>query len=510
MKAAVEESNASPVRGIDMMSPFDSPTHDLAIFRIDMAKFVPSWDEDEPNGSSPKRRLARLVVNSEIWGFHDSLIEFDSLAQAISWRCAVFPTLPVPNVVYNDMSSDEAMTQLAFTGCACHYTRRIDLENPSDCTIPESKSLKGVRYVNDMTGLSMFRVRKPFERYGAAAFFDDNFQIIAIYWSHGSRLVRKGDQFWEHVKYVWRSSFFALITISDHLISSHMIEGNAFVSASRKHLPSTHPLRIFIKPFTYHTVSINYQAAISLVNKRGLVNRIWAFDYDEFLKVCDYISIHYRFRKLPEFIPSSMTPEAAGMSHDEWDKIYPIYHDLHAFWDIIRDYVADFFKINYNLSSANGYDHLPNDDNIMNFIYEICKQLGISGINSLNDLIDLLAQLIASSTGMHEHVGQISDYMTNPQFIGAKLQEGKEIQNVQTYTQILILSVLTGLPMPGILEDWSHLIERNRYYSENLNSYRTFKKRLQDLSENIDARNKIRKYPFQSFNPKYIECSTSI
>ncbi|CAF0840551.1 unnamed protein product [Rotaria sordida] len=510
MQLAINESNSFPPRAIDIRPPFDLPTHDLGMFRIDMAKFVPSWDEDQPNGSPLLRRLVRWLINQNIWGFRDSLIEFDTPEQALAWRSKMFPALPIPNVVYTDMLSDEAMTQLAFAGCACHYTQRVEQREQSGHSIPEGKLLNDAVYVNDMTGLSTFSVRKSFERYGAAAYFDKDFQIIGIYWSHDSRLVKKDDQFWDHAKYVWRSSFFAYITIGDHLISTHMIESNAFVSASRKHLPVDHPLRIFIKPFTYHTVSINYLAALSLVNKGGLVHRIWAFDYDEFLKVCDYISIHYKFRTLPNFIPKSMYPNKNDRTDDEWDKIYPIYHDLNAYWNIIQKYVKNFFKINYNLSIDNGNDHLPNDSYIRNFIYEICKQLGISGITSLQHFIDVLSQLIAASTGIHEHVGQISDYMTDPRFIGAKLQQGKEMQNIQTYSQILVLSVITGLRMPGLLEDWSHLIERNRYYSQNLQNYQTFKKELKELSNDIDSRNKIRKYPFQSFNPKYMECSTSV
>jgi hypothetical protein len=100
--------------------------------------------------------------------------------------------------------------------------------------------------------------------------------------------------------------------------------------------------------------------------------------------------------------------------------------------------------------------------------------------------------------------------MVDPRFIGAKLQEGKEMQNIQTYSQILVLSMLTGLRMPGLLEDWSHLIDHDQNYSENLKNYKKFKKNLQDLSEDIDRRNEKRNYPFQSFNPKYMECSTSV
>ena len=356
-----------------------------------------------------------------------------------------------------------------------------------------------------MTGLAIFRVRDPFERYGAAAYFDKQLQIIAIYWSHASRLVRKGDASWEHAKYVWRSSCFAYITIRDHLIVTHMMECNAFVSASREHLPVDHPLRTFIKPFTYHTVSVNYQAAMSLVNNRGLVHRIWAFDYDEFLHLCDYIMMNYKFRLLPDLISKSMSPQKNDRTDDQWDRVYPIYHDLNAFWAIVRKYVKNFFQINYHASVES--DDLPNDPALVEFIHGISKQLGIGNVTSLEHLVDVLSQLIAAGTGIHEHVGQISDYMFDPRFVGAKLQEGKEIQNIQTYSQILVLSVITGLRMPGLLEDWSHLIEHSE---QNLVNYRKFKAELEELSAEIDSRNRVRTFPFQSFNPRYMECSTSV
>jgi hypothetical protein len=286
-----------------------------------------------------------------------------------------------------------------------------------------------------------------------------------------------------------------------------MIECNTFANASRQCLPINHPLRIFIKPFTYHTISINYQAAMSLINERGLVHRIWAFDYDEFLKVCDSISMNYRFCLLPDFISQTMHPDKNNKTEYEWDKIYPIYHDLNALWKIIQKYVTNFFHINYSENLEK--DDLPHDLHMTEFINEICKQLGIASVTSLRHFIDILSQLIASGTAIHEQVGQISDYLIDPRFVGGKLQEGKEIQNIQTYSQILVLTTVTGLHMPGLLQDWSHIIEHDQYYSENLKNYRNFKRDLRELSGKIDFLNKTRNYPFESFNPKYMRCSTS-
>jgi hypothetical protein len=43
--------------------------------------------------------------------------------------------------------------------------------------------------------------------------------------------------------------------------------------------------------------------------------------------------------------------------------------------------------------------------------------------------------------------------MLDPRFIGPKLEEDKEMQNIPTYTQILALTVITGFCMPGLLEN---------------------------------------------------------
>ncbi len=64
--------------------------------------------------------------------------------------------------------------------------------------------------------------------------------------------------------------------------------------------------------------------------------------------------------------------------------------------------------------------------------------------------------------------------------------------------------------MPGLLEDWSHLIEHDHNYDENLKNYRNFKRELRALSQDINCHNKVRIDPFESFNLKYMKCSRSV
>lgn len=497
MNIAIEQATRHPARAIDMCQP--KYKNKLGMIRLPIGKLIPSWDEDFPRGATVFRRFVRWLMNKNLWQFSDDLFEFDSIEQAIQWRLKMFSSLAAPNVIFHDVDSDKTMTQLAFSGCACHYTCR--LEKPID-------ELPQAIYVNDMTCLARFNVRKPFERYGAAAYFDENCRPIAIYWSHACRLVKRGEQFWEHVKFVWRSSCFAYITICDHLLVTHMIETNTLVSTTRQHLPHHHRLRAFLKPFTYHTITINHQASISLINQFGLVHRTWAFNYDEYLKLNDYILMNYRFRLLPDYLSTTMSPKANHKTADEWDRIYPIYHDLNSFWKIVRNYVKCFFEINYS-SIVSLDEQLPDDVYLRDFANELAKQLGIEKLISLNDLIDVLTQLIACSIGFHELVGQSSDYLLDPRFIGMKLEENKQIQNVQTYSQALILSVVTSLRMPNLFDNWTHLIGHDEFYLNNLHNYENFKRDLEELSQEIDSRNKIRNYPFESFNPKFMDCSTS-
>ena len=158
-------------------------------------------------------------------------------------------------------------------------------------------------------------------------------------------------------------------------------------------------------------------------------------------------------------------------------------------------------------------DTLPAD--LTDFASELSKQLGLTQITSRKALIRVLAQLICATTGIHEHVGQVSDYMLDPRFVCTKLRRDEGMNTVQSYTQVLTLAALTGLKMPGLLEDWSHLVPHNdgSLSHAHLLNYRKFRLQLVLLSRHIDRLNadrNARRYPFQSFNPRFMEVSVSV
>ncbi|CAF1385248.1 unnamed protein product [Adineta steineri] len=100
--------------------------------------------------------------------------------------------MPSPNNPQWCVDSDELMSRFAFFGLACHHTRKLDsgMESIELHTATLTHSiLRSAHYVRDMTALSLFAIRAPFDRYGAAAYFDRKRRLIGIYLSHHDELV---------------------------------------------------------------------------------------------------------------------------------------------------------------------------------------------------------------------------------------------------------------------------------------------------------------------------------
>ena len=600
---ALKGWNAKPPRAIDISEPSNLPTQQLHLKRVDAARFSATWDEDNPSSWRFHFQLVNKILNSKLWPLEDHHLQFNSTDDMIAWRCKHFPWMPAPNNPQWYGDSDELMSRFAFFGLACHHTRKLDSneEEMELHTATLARSLvKSAYYVNDMTALSLFAVRAPFDRYGAAAYFDRERRLIGIYLSHREELVlplsnaRGLDNEWTYAKYMWRSSALAMVTIRDHLLTTHFIESNTLTNISRQFLPAGHPLRGFLKPFTYRTVTVNYSAATSLVNQGGLCHRIWGFEYDEFLKLCDYVIAHYRFRIMPDWIADNMklehnrspqaecnkqrhqtthakedtnsyavsgscpkcgfTPtdsselhngideasesnEVSDIDRSEWVKHYPIAEDLPEFWKIMRDYVRRFFELEYGREGST--EELRKDKRFTErtfmgepcerqFISELCKPLGLNGIPSRAHLIDVVTQLMCACTGIHEHVGHVGDYLFDPSFIGTKLRRDlpSMLPSVQNYSLMLVLTVLTGMKMPGLMEDWSHLIPRvatdgpqgqspsimtEDQVRSHLDNYYLFKQQLAERAAKIDERHRLPDtFPFESFNPSFMECSVSV
>merc|ERR1712087_712273 len=348
---------------------------------------------------------------------------------------------------------------------------------------------------------NQFRVKPGYEQYGAIAYFDVKCAVIAIYWCHANRMVMPRDKDWEHAKYVWRSTFLAIVTIKDHLFETHMVESNGLNVATIEELPPTHPLRHFLKPFTFRTTTINQRATKSLMNEKGLVHRIWAFDYAQVLEIFAFASKHYTFRTIPERVHPSMKKVD--------DSVFGFHADAMAFWRVMRKYVAGFLAIYF----ADG-EAILRDQHVKAFALRLSQGLKLRPFECNTEdaerFIDVVTQLLCSVSGVHEHVGHISDYAQSPEWMGARLRPDSNICSVQEYAYLLVIVCATGMKAPKLIGDWSHLILKDQHYQRVLALYNEWHQDLEAASDEVRRRNKTRRYPISAFDPRNMECSVSV
>ena len=67
------------------------------------------------------------------------------------------------------------------------------------------------------------------------------------------------------------------MTLVDHLYGIHLQVGNFVTIAQRQQLSTDHPLRRFLMPFCYQTISVNDNARNNLINPNSMGPRNFAF-----------------------------------------------------------------------------------------------------------------------------------------------------------------------------------------------------------------------------------------
>jgi hypothetical protein len=520
----------------ELLARAAKPGAELVFGRV----LVPSWDEDLPEGHPLARRMARRWVNSS-WvsgeELRDLYFPYPRMDEALGWKRAVFGAgLPAGRQAFEELGSDRMTTQLAFAGPACHLTKRLpradEDADPSVSLVAIQHAPPGAVFANDASELHAFPVRAPYERYGAIAYFDAEYRPLGVWWCHGARFVpascaSAADQAaWSYAKYVWRASWFAEVTVVDHLVNCHLVAGNALTVASRVHLPAEHPLRIFLKPFTFHTASINFQAARSLVNPRGLFDRIWAFEHETLEDIVEHV-LSTRLRGGPggfandHNFASWRRSSCHPSMRDVPDSVFPLRRDLEEFWATVRSYVAGFFALSYaplaeppdggDASSRPAPAALPLihvDPELHAFFRALSASLGVPFAGGWTEAVDLVTHAIVTVSAWHMHTGIMVDYVQRPDWIGCKLQ-GRSLENVQTWTQLLALISVAGVKMPCILDDFSHLwhdADDPRHASMRRLAA-SFREQLQQLDAAILERNVHRRHPLWTMAPQFVDCS---
>lgn len=344
-------------------------------------------------------RLKDTFTSTLLWisSIEDADGEWESANEAVAWRMNWFSSnFPPVNTDYRKCKSTaNLVSQMAFAGLCCLHTEKVESLPVTSIAREKCESDNAV-YVNDNTALGSFKVRRGFMRYGAAAYFDGEYNLIGIYTCCDSiyhpRPVNASDDLeslhlagWRHAMWAWRVSALALVTVQDHLVNVHMIAANSLVSASRGYLPVDHPVRAFLKIFTFHTISINNKAYKTLIMRKGVVNRNWAFEEDDLQQL--FFSSKNNFKKnFRDHIPESM--------RDVED--FPANHDLVNFCDIVTNLVRGYlFEVYSSPGSDSGSKRrlqrsMNNDSYLHDFLENLAGHLGLVRGRDLSEFDDVV------------------------------------------------------------------------------------------------------------------------
>jgi hypothetical protein len=455
---------------------------------------VPTEDEDWP----PPDRLRVIALTALRQGWLFPLVDDDSAwSSREEARDAFQEVLPLgvylkrPYHRWTELSSDEAMSRLAFAGLgALRMLRHV----PSADDPPE---LADAGWVSDLTLFSHYEVRKGFERYGAKAVFDHGQKPIGIYWCHGERWVHPGDPAWEHAKWAWRCTLNVGTTVTDHLVGVHWLISNYVTTASRTCLGPTHPLRLLLKPFTWRTVTINANAGDSLLPENGFVHRACAFTYPAMLRALDDSVGLLHFQTVREIVADK---GAEAMGDD-----FPWATDALALYEVIEAFVVDYLGRYYTPETLLEdpeiqafWDHLGTAPDTVRF-----------PARDYDGIVAVLSQFIWAVTGLHEAIGTLTEYVIDPTFMGTKIRPNREMSDVQASMQYILIMALTGLSMPHLMD----LKDARGVFGEDMRgreAFSAFHEALEALAVRVGEANAQRRWPCRSFDPEVLETGVSI
>ncbi len=107
-------------------------------------------------------------------------------------------------------------------------------------------------------------------------------------------------------------------------------------------------------------------------------------------------------------------------------------------------------------------------------------------------------------------VGNVAEYLVDASVATAKLRPNENMADIQASFQALLVAMLTGRPQPLLMNDFSHLLLRDEHFATTQKVFTNFQEDLETLAQAIDARNRVRPYTTEAFQPRLLLSSISI
>jgi|GEM_PF-304773 len=438
--------------------------------------------DDEDTGVRPRWMRWAIAAANRLLPVSTAASPWSAHADPVPALTATFgDALPTPRVDWGAPTGPEALALFARHGLAAHRL----------AAHPEGG------WVLDVSAMDVLPVRDGYARYGGVLRLHEDGSFHSLH--RGRRAIDPADPRFEAEAFAFRSSAFVQVTVADHLGLCHYGVSNAALLAARRHLPASHPLRSFLRPFQYRTAAINFGALQSLIPRGALVHRGTSLRWSALQAWLQRLLQDVRYDPLPERLRTRGThPDQLGSRAE----VLPWSVDGTQWYAGLHAFVRDAFDTSPALSSAIDGRHRPATEAFWADLGTRVRGLPAFGRDGVTDGLTWLLHVV---TALHSHVGHVAPYLRNPGFVAGRLLPGAARADPDNTGQLATVAVLTGISVPTILEDWTHRMPDR----PAIDTAQRFRDWLAAFQGQIDARNTLRQQPFHSLSPRMMPCSVS-
>jgi hypothetical protein len=384
--------------------------------------------------------------------------------------------------------------------------------------------------VVDVCLAANYPVRPNFERYGAACFLDKDRNVLSIWIDHEEDMVSAegttatADRDWEFARWRFRVSLYFQGFAVGHLVLVHWGMSNSMVVATRESFEPTHPLRIFITPYLFGSISINKSAIVNLVSERGAVVRIGSIELDQTGFLIEALADQYRYETFPQML-SAKGEFPPGMLDS-----MPMVEDGLKLWAVIQNHVRSYVGLYYDSEKR-----VTEDPDVREFwakAKSTSNNLMDSPELTFDSLVDFIATCIFYFTAVHELLGNVNFMTMTPHNLSGRIHRRDlygdypfqaSIQDWYRIMCVVTSTTLKSVPMfisqqeqaAQYFTDLGDAREGSGVYNSPDNAvvascFSSFASELQSLSDEIAHSNSTRECPFGSFDPSRLEVSVSL
>lgn len=190
------------------------------------------------------------------------------------------------------------------------------------------------------------------------------------------------------------------------------------------------------------------------------------------------------------------------------EELYPYGRDAAEFFEVISNFVSEYVDVYYKDDDA-----VTKDTELANFwdgLHTLEDNSAFPLLSGKPILVEVLSTYIMLVTGIHNQVGNVADYLTNPTFAAAKIRPGATRSDLQGTFQGLNIGLMTSQITPRLLNDFKHLLLQDEHLETTSQIFDSFQANLRKLSADLDERNEQRRFPCNAFNPKTMVAAVSI